>query len=123
MFQHRKRECRCGAGEEATADKCDTPGFDNISTPQVVVEKKILKLKMDRNHSRINQTSLDMLKSWRGNCDIQILIYKSDPDKPIIVDVEIAINLSDSDSDPDPNPDFDQTNSPIILLQINGMTG
>jgi len=45
-------------------------------------EGRHLKLFMERNHSRVNQTSLDMLSSWRGNCDIQILIYESDPDTP-----------------------------------------
>ena len=35
---------------------------------------------MPRNHSRINQTSIDLIQTWRGNCDIQILIYDSDPD-------------------------------------------
>lgn len=36
---------------------------------------------MPRNHSRLNQTSLTLLQSWRGNCDIQIIIYDSPPDR------------------------------------------
>ena len=39
------------------------------------------KLYLPRNHSRLVQTSEDMLQSWRGNCDIQILVYDSDPNK------------------------------------------
>jgi hypothetical protein len=35
---------------------------------------------MPRNHPRVNQTSTIMLQSWRGNCDLQILIYESSPD-------------------------------------------
>ena len=35
---------------------------------------------MPRNHCRVNQTSTDLIQTWRGNCDIQILIYDSDPD-------------------------------------------
>jgi PIF1-like helicase len=35
---------------------------------------------MPRNHVRINQTSKSLLQCWRGNCDIQIIIYESDPD-------------------------------------------
>ena len=34
---------------------------------------------MPRNHPWINQTSTTLLQSWRGNCDIQILIYDSPP--------------------------------------------
>jgi hypothetical protein len=36
---------------------------------------------MPRNNSRINQTSTNLLQSWRGNCDVQILIYDSSPDE------------------------------------------
>ena len=35
---------------------------------------------MPRNHCRVNQTSTNLIQTWRGNCDIQILIYDSDPD-------------------------------------------
>jgi hypothetical protein len=35
---------------------------------------------MPRNHARLNQTSLSLIKGWRGNCDVQVLIYDSDPD-------------------------------------------
>jgi hypothetical protein len=35
---------------------------------------------MPRNHRRINQTSTTLIQSWRGNCDVQILIYESHPD-------------------------------------------
>ena len=39
---------------------------------------------MPRNHRRVNQTSLVLLRSWRGNCDIQILIYNCNPKYPDI---------------------------------------
>jgi hypothetical protein len=42
---------------------------------------------MKRNHGRINQTSLDMLVSWRGNCDVQLLIYESDPEHPDVKEI------------------------------------
>lgn len=42
---------------------------------------------LERNHPRVNQTSMDMLQSWRGNCDIQILIYDSDPRHPNITEI------------------------------------
>lgn len=40
------------------------------------------KLRMPRNHHRVNQVSEDMLHSWRANCDLQVMIYESDPDCP-----------------------------------------
>jgi len=39
-------------------------------------------LHMPRNHPRLNQTSLFALQSWRANCDIQVLIYDTDPAQP-----------------------------------------
>ena len=42
---------------------------------------------MPRNHSRINQTALSLLQSWRGNCDVQILIYDSNPDEPNLAEI------------------------------------
>ena len=30
---------------------------------------------------------MDLLQSWRGNCDIQILIYDSDPKNPNIAEI------------------------------------
>ena len=59
----------------------DTPGFKIRDEACVVNEhQRCLKLHMPRNHSRINQTSLDLIQTWRGNCDIQVMIYESDPD-------------------------------------------
>jgi len=37
---------------------------------------------MPRNHPRLNQTSMFALQSWRANCDIQVLIYDTDPAHP-----------------------------------------
>ena len=76
--EHR-RECRSGAGIEVTKGQCDTPGFPEIDTFTIATERKAKKLKMPRNHNRITQSSLDLLRSWRGNCDIQILVYDSSP--------------------------------------------
>jgi hypothetical protein len=64
-----------------TAGKGDTPGFPLTDTPAVVhSHQRCQQLRMPRNHCRINQTSTSLLQGWRGNCDIQILIYESDPD-------------------------------------------
>lgn len=78
-----RRVCRCGAGKEQTAGKCDTPGFA-MSDDAVIKEdrKRSRKLFMPRNNNRLNQTSKVLLSSWRANCDVQILVYNCDPKKP-----------------------------------------
>lgn len=79
----KKRECKCGCGQEKGAGECDTPGWPLRSDPSVHYDKRrSLKLFMPRNHPRINQTSRDMLQSWRANCDIQFLVYNCDPSNP-----------------------------------------
>ena len=42
---------------------------------------------MPRNNKRLNQTSMDVLQSWRGNCDVQILIYDSNPETPNVKEI------------------------------------
>jgi len=75
--------CKAGAGIEKTPGTGDTPGFPLSKRPKISVDHKgSRKLSLDRNHSRVVQTSDDLLQAWRGNCDVQILIYSSDPDKP-----------------------------------------
>ena len=83
-----KRVCRCGAGEEKTANECDTPGFPLLDDPAIKIDHKhSTKLYMPRNNERVVQSSTDLLQSWRANCDVQILIYKSDPKNPDVVDI------------------------------------
>lgn len=87
-FPFRKRICKSGAGQEETKGECDTPGFPLTIVAEVVREHgRHLKLRMERNHARINQTPMDMLLSWRGNCDIQVLVYESHPDRPDIKEI------------------------------------
>jgi hypothetical protein len=71
-----------------TKEKCDTPGFPLHDKPEVKFDHKhSLKLYMPRNHDRLVQTSTDLLQSWRANCDIQLLIYNSDPKHPDPMDI------------------------------------
>lgn len=73
---------------EATVGKCDTPGFPLSDRPEIKFDhRRSQKLYMPRNHRRINQSSLDMLQSWRGNCDLQILVYTCDPMHPDIGEI------------------------------------
>lgn len=53
----------------------------------IETQRRAKKLFMPRNHSRVTQTSKDMLCSWRANCDIQILVYDSDPDNPDVKEI------------------------------------
>lgn len=92
-WKNAPRCCRAGAGEEATKDKCDTPGFELRSTPAIIKDhKNFLKLEMPRNHPRLNQTPLYVLRGWRANCDIKILLYSTHVDHP---DLEEIAQVSD----------------------------
>lgn len=83
-----KLSCKIGAGSPVTKGLADTPGFPLSQKPEVIrLDGKHLKLNMPRNHSRLNQTSLDAIQSWRGNCDIQLLIYESNPDHPNVKEI------------------------------------
>lgn len=71
-----------GCGQEITIKLCDTPGFQPLQNPQIAIDhRKTRRLFMPRNHNRLNQTSTDLLRSWRANCDVQLLIYNCDPKK------------------------------------------
>ena len=66
-----------------TAGKGDTPGFPMLEIAEVRQDRKrSTKLYMPRNNIRLNQTSTALLQGWRGNCDVQMLVYKCDPKKP-----------------------------------------
>jgi hypothetical protein len=78
----RRRVCRCGAGQEQTINHADTPGFPLQEHASVVCERqRCQKLRLPRNHSRLNQSSTALLQTWRANCDVQIMIYDSCPEK------------------------------------------
>jgi hypothetical protein len=78
-----KRNCRCGAGDEATPGKGNTPGFILRDNPRIVRDKRGFdRIELKRNNNRLVQSSLDLCQSWRGNCDFQILLYESDPYNP-----------------------------------------
>ena len=80
--------CKVGCGMERTLGKADTPGFELQGSPSVDYDlRRAKKLKMPRNHSRLNQSSVDLLQSWRGNCDIQILVCDCDPRNPSLSEI------------------------------------
>jgi len=84
----KRRVCKTGCGREHHMGKCDTPGFPLNESPEIKYDhRRSQKLYMPRNHPRINQTSSVLLQSWRGNCDVQILVYNSDPMDPDIAEI------------------------------------
>lgn len=84
----RKRTCRSGAGTERTKGKCDTPGFPLQQNPTVEWDhRRCQRLYLPRNHPRVMQTLLTALESWRGNCDIQLIVYDSDPNHPSLAEI------------------------------------
>ena len=78
--KQKQRECRMGFGKEQTYGKYDTPGKEIHTEPQINMDKRGFKtLEMPRNHTKVVQSSINLLQSWRANCDIQIILYESDP--------------------------------------------
>jgi len=60
--------------------ECDTPGFELRDKSVIQQFDGYRKLEMSRKKNRrIFQTSTKTLQCWRGNCDVQILLYDSDP--------------------------------------------
>ena len=89
--ESQRRVCRIGAGVEQLAFQKDTPGFPLTQIPRIVNDKRgFKKLELVCNHDRITQSSLSCLRTWRANCDVQILIYNSDPFNPSPEDIPKA---------------------------------
>ena len=53
---------------------------------------KIKKTSSHSDNSRMTQSSVHMLKSWRANCDIQLLIYNSDPANPNLWEISRVVD-------------------------------
>ena len=63
-----------------------------IDKPEVRIERRAKKFFMPRNNNRVCQTSIDMIRSWRANCDIQILIYDTSPSKPDLREITRVVD-------------------------------
>ena len=68
----------------------DTPGMPLISKPQIVTDEKGIKhFYMKRLESqRVVQHSRTLLRGWRANCDIKLLLYFSNPNLPDVGEIE-----------------------------------
>ena len=74
--------CRmnCGILDNETNQ---TPGFPIQDVDTLNVDSiGIKRLALQRNSKRMNQSSFTALRSWRANCDVQLIIYDSDPEYP-----------------------------------------
>lgn len=84
------RYCRVGCGVEKTMFSADTNGFplEHEDTIFLDTNTSIKHLKLKRTSSRrMTQCSKYLLQSWRANCDLQLLIYESHPNKPNIEEI------------------------------------
>lgn len=84
------RTCRSHYGTESQFGKVDTPGMELIQKATIDYDKKgISHFKMKRTHSvRLVQHSKYLLKAWRANCDIKLLLYFSNPSSPDLREIE-----------------------------------
>jgi hypothetical protein len=79
----KRRVCRSGAGIEKTEGKGDTPGFVLREEPKIVKDVRgFNRLELPRKNRRTVQSSLFLLQGWRANCDVQLILYDSDPTNP-----------------------------------------
>lgn len=84
------RTCRVGFGEEKTYNRQDTPGMGILEEAAIEKDKKgYFQYRMKRTQSkRVVQHSKTLLRGWRANCDIKLLLYFSDPKYPDIGEIE-----------------------------------
>ena len=90
LYSNTKMHCRVGAGEEKTKGKFDTPGFEYCMNDEIINDPRGFKiLQLSRKNSRhFLQSSMTLLKSWRANCDVKILLYDTDTKYPDIREIE-----------------------------------
>jgi len=86
-----KRKCRFGAGFEINEGKGNTPGFEVQTRPSIDTQDRgfgrKLVFKSARNTVRMVQTATKLLQLWRGNCDVKIMLYDTNPMNPDITTI------------------------------------
>ena len=84
------RTCRSYYGTESEFGKVDTPGMDLMQNAKIQIDRKgIAHFRMRRTHSvRLVQHSKYLLKAWRANSDVKLLLYFSDPSCPDLREIE-----------------------------------
>ncbi len=84
------RTCRSHYGTESEFGKVNTPGMELIQLANIQRDKKgITHFRMRRTKSvRLVQHSKFILKAWRANCDVKLLLHFSDPTSPDLREIE-----------------------------------
>jgi hypothetical protein len=86
------RTCRSHYGTESKFGKVDTLGMDLIQNAEIQIDRKgISHFRMRRTHSvSLVQHSRYLLKAWRANCDVKLLLYFTNPTCP---DLKISVDM------------------------------
>jgi hypothetical protein len=84
------RTCRVHFGTETKNGKQDTQGLPHTKRSKIFVNRKgISHFRMRRTKSvRVVQHSRMLLRGWRANCDIKLLLYYSNPNSPDISEID-----------------------------------
>ena len=84
------RTCRVKFGDEEHFSQQDVPGMSLREEFGLENDKKgIYHFRMKWTHfKRSVQYSRTLLKGWRANCDIKLLLYFSNPDLPDVGEIE-----------------------------------
>ncbi len=84
------RTCRSHCGTESEFGKVDTPGMDLIQNAEIQIDRKgILHFRMRQTRLvHLVQHSKYLLKGWRANCDIKLLLYFTNPTCPDLREIE-----------------------------------
>jgi hypothetical protein len=84
------RTCRSHYGTEFEFGKVDRPGMDLIQNTEIQIDRKgISHFKMRRTHLVcLVQHSKYLLKAWRANCDVKLLLYFTNPTCPDLHEIE-----------------------------------
>lgn len=82
--------CRSHYGTETEFGKLDTPGMELIEKARIYRDMKgISHFRMRRTQSvHLVQHSRSLLRGWRANCDIKLLLYYSNPSCSDISEIE-----------------------------------
>jgi hypothetical protein len=84
------RTCRVHFGTETKYRKQDTQGLPHTTRSKIFINRKgILHFRMRRTKSvRVVQHSRTLLRGWRLNCNIKLLLYYLNPNCPDISEIE-----------------------------------
>jgi hypothetical protein len=91
--KNKPRECKFGYGKETECGKCDTEGKPLQETSVILCGKRgVEQLLLKRTKSRkVVQHSTSCLQCWRANVDVQLLVYRTHPNKPNMNEIENVI--------------------------------